>query len=68
MNFFPLIGFLWRWAPTLEEHIANQKGVDPVVIVDEYFDAVLPLTKRYHPEWAPFLDDLKNTMHAVLGK
>lgn len=71
MDWFPVATFVWRWREPFEKMLsahASKGGVDPIVIVDEYFDAIVPLTKRYHPEWGAFLDDLRNTMHAVLGK
>lgn len=67
MNWFPLIGFIWRWAPRIEEEIATSTEADPVSSLVAYLDALIPVMTTFHPTWSPFLADLRDTLHLVVG-
>jgi hypothetical protein len=69
VDFFPLASFAWRWKGPLEEAMAKaSQGPDPLTMVDDYFDALMPVAQKYHPKWAAFLVDLRQTMHQALGR
>ena len=70
MNWFPLVEFLVRWAPTIEIMLSGTgtNGSDFVGLADEYFDAMAPVVEKNHPQLAPLLKDLQSTLHQVIGQ